>query len=203
MTTGKRQQRRRHAIALFCLPLVWLGLISACSDPYPIPASDCDDFCHATQRAACSEDYPEGCVSQCEREAVGRRFPKCEDLWHELSACYSAAPDNAFSCVAEKSRPGGICLSERAALAECAHQGGELCVQNCFRQALECSTNPSECESSCYAPSEGCEAEQIAYDSCALEAPVYCGTPEQDTRKPEDIACFAELVSLLDCAGFS
>jgi hypothetical protein len=190
------------AEASVCLPFVFVGLVSACSDPYPIPATDCDDFCYATQRAECSEDYPEGCVSQCEREAVGRRYPKCQGLWHELTACYSAAPDDAFACVADESRPGDICLSERAALAECASLGGDLCVRNCFHQANECSTDPAECEAHCYAPSEGCQAEQIAYDTCALEAPVYCGTPEQDTRQPEDIPCFGEILSLLDCAGF-
>jgi hypothetical protein len=201
MTTSK-QKRRRSAVVFVGGALLFVGLVSACSDPYPIPATDCDDFCYATQRADCGEDYPEGCVTDCEHEGVGRRYPKCLELWHELTACYLAAPDSAFECVAKQSHPRGICLSERVALAGCARPGGDVCVLNCFHGATECGTNPADCEAGCYAPSQGCDAEQVAYETCAIEAPVYCGTPQEDTRSPEEIACYGEVLSLLACAGF-
>jgi hypothetical protein len=140
-------------------------------------------------------------VSECERNAVGRRYPKCADLWREVTACYRNAPDSAFACIADESRPRDICLSERAALAGCASAGADLCVRNCFHQAAACGKIAAECEAGCYTPIEGCEREQSAYDACALEAPVYCGTPEEDTRAPEEIPCFEEIVRLLKCAG--
>ncbi|HWA71961.1 MAG TPA: hypothetical protein VG937_06505 [Polyangiaceae bacterium] len=202
MTTGKQRRRRQAALALAGVALAFVGLVSACSDPYAIPPTDCDDFCYATQRAGCDEDYPEGCVSDCEHDGAGRRYPKCVELWHELTACYRATPDSGFECVADKSRPRDICLSERAALAECAREGADSCVRNCFHSATECGKNPAECEEGCYAPPQACNAEQIAYDTCALNAPVYCGTPEEDTRSPEQIPCYDELVTLLVCAGF-
>jgi hypothetical protein len=204
MAVGKRRrgQRKRHVLALAFLPCVLAGLFSACSDPYPIAATACDDFCYATQRAGCSEDYPEGCVSACERDGPGRRYPHCQDLWHQLTACYRSAPDSAFECVADESRPRDLCLAERAALAECASEGAALCVRNCFHQASACNENAAECEADCYTPPPGCQPEQVAYDTCALEAPVYCGTQAEDTRRPEDIPCSSEIVSLLACAGF-
>jgi hypothetical protein len=177
----------------------WLAL-ARCDSPYPISATACDDWCLVTQRAGCEEDYPEGCVSECEERSLGRRFPRCEPEWLELTECYRAAPDAGFMCVDEESRPLPICIPERVALSGCVAPQRGQCIAVCLREALECAEPERLCEARCRQRQPGCQREEEALYSCQLDAPVSCVDPE--TLDPSEIPCLAEIGVLLGCAGF-
>jgi hypothetical protein len=175
-------------------------LADGCDSPYPIAPTACDDWCLATQRAQCEEDYPEGCVSDCEDRAIGRRFPRCEPLWLELAACYRAAPDASFMCVEGESRPRPICIPERVALSACASARRGACLAVCLREALACERPERLCEAQCRPRPPGCNDEEMTLYACQLKEPVLCEDPE--TLEPDQIPCLAEIGVLLECAGF-
>jgi hypothetical protein len=187
-----------------CSVLFSSALCSCNPDGYPIDPTLCDDWCFATQRAQCSEDDPERCVSECERSATGRMHPECEPEWVSLTECYRAEPQTSFICTPGEgtSAPREVCLSERAALAGCVSSGASTCFENCVTEVNECGGRLVTCEQSCTHPAAGCEVEQQELDECKVGKPVYCGGPEEDSRKPEDIPCLAEIGALLECAGW-
>jgi hypothetical protein len=176
-----------------------LGLAD-CESPYPIAPTACDDWCLVTQRAGCEEDYPEGCVSRCEDRSLGRRFPRCEPEWLELTECYRAASDADFMCVEEESRPLPICIPERVALNACVSPLRGQCLAVCLREALTCGEPERLCEASCRPRAPGCDDEEGALYACQLREPVLCQDPE--TVEASAIPCLAEIGALLDCAGF-
>jgi hypothetical protein len=190
--------RGRRGAAL----LLSLGALVHCQPGYPLEPTACDDWCFATQRQGCEEDYPEGCVSDCEANAIGRRLPRCEALWLALSDCYRAAPDADFSCVEQHSRPGPICAGPRTELAQCVSPTAGRCVESCLREASECNHPERDCESECQTPTPGCEARDRALYACRLASPVDCPPPGPDQRPSEQIPCLEETLTLLQCAGF-
>jgi hypothetical protein len=143
-----RRWARRCSRTLASVPLLLLaGLVaSGCDSPYPLAPTACDDWCLATQRASCEDDYPEGCVSNCEDRSIGRRFPSCEAPWQTLTQCYLAAADSDFQCIDDESRPRPICIDERVAYGACASPLRGSCLQVCFRQAVECAQTERICE---------------------------------------------------------
>jgi hypothetical protein len=183
------------------LAALFLAALLHCQPDYPLAPTACDDWCYATQRAGCEEDYPEGCVSDCEENAVGRRMPRCEPPWHELTACYRAAPDSDFLCVADETRPP-ICAPERIALANCVSPTTGSCVASCLREAAECPQPARDCESDCRLLTPGCDAADRALYQCRLAQPVDCRAPGPDRRPLEQIPCLPETLTLLQCAGF-
>jgi hypothetical protein len=180
-------------------------LLAACEDGYPIAPTACDDWCYATQRGGCAEDYPERCVSGCEEDALLTSVPGCETHWQELGDCYLAAPDESFTChhEFETSQVPDACHDQRAELAECLAPGGGACFRNCRREFEACGRDLAECEFGCHHPHPGCEAEQQALSVCLVDQPITCSSPEEDTRSPEEIPCLAEIGALLDCAGWN
>lgn len=175
-------------------------LLAHCQSDYPIAPTPCDDWCLATQRAGCEEDYPERCVSGCEDDLRFVRA-RCEEPWRALTACYLQAPADAFLCVEEQSRPRPICVPERVALAACGSEESGGCMASCLRQAEECGRPRRNCELACLFNTPGCSEPAIALYQCRLAAPVDCvGPGEPDPRPPEQIPCFAESLVLLDCA---
>lgn len=176
---------------------------SRCEGSYSLPPTACDDWCFATQRAGCTEDYPEGCVSECEDEAIGRRYPACEAPWLQLSACYRDAPRSAFVCADGESTALGVCFDERIAVFACASPVMGACMEACIVQATGCGRSGRACEQRCASPTPSCEAEALALYACQLAGPADCENPETDTRPPEDIPCLAEIGALLTCAGFT
>lgn len=187
-------------------PKRWMLLLAPvlphCQPDYPLAPTACDDWCYATQRAGCEEDYPEGCVSDCEEKAVGRRIPRCEPPWRALGDCYRAAPDSDFLCVADESRPLPICGPERIALADCISPTTGSCVASCLREAAECPQPARACESECRLLTPGCDAADRALYECRLTQPVDCRSSGPDQRPAEQIPCLAETLTLLACAGF-
>jgi hypothetical protein len=179
-----------------------LGLVLLCScDPaYPIAPTACDDWCFATQRAGCEEDYPEGCVSECEDSSAGRTYPECEARWLELIDCYRTASNADFHCVDDASRPRPICRQERAALAECISPvAGRSCMASCLREVAECGPPERDCEGDCETPTAGCEHEDRALYECRLTVPVLCEGEEQSSSADP---CEGAALLLLQCAGF-
>ena len=191
----------RRSLSSVCIAS---ALLSCDPDGYPIAPTLCDDWCFATQRAGCAEDEPERCVSECERSATGRMHPECEPEWVTLTECYRAQPQTSFLCTPgeDKSAPREVCLAERAALAGCAEPGASTCFENCVAEVNACGGRLVACEQACTQPAAGCEVEQQNLEECKLGKPLYCGSPEEDPRKPEDIPCLAEIGALLECAGW-
>jgi hypothetical protein len=176
-------------------------LAAGCDDPYPIAPTACDDFCWVTQRAGCEEDYPEGCVSDCEDRALARRWPRCEPRWLELIECYRRAPDSAFQCLDDESRPLPVCIAERVALGACMAPVRGPCLEVCFREAVECGEPGRRCEARCRSTPPGCEDLEQALYKCQLNGPVDCVDPELETRSVSEIPCIAEIGALLECAS--
>jgi hypothetical protein len=173
-----------------------------CEGSYTLPPTACDDWCFATQRAGCSEDYPEGCVSECEDESIGRRHPQCEAPWIELGRCYRDAPSSAFRCVEGESTPMNVCFDERIAVLDCVDPLLGVCMQACLAQAAGCGRFGRNCEERCSSPTPDCQREELAFYACQIEGPADCQDPETDTRPAQEIPCFREIEDLLTCAGF-
>jgi hypothetical protein len=186
------------------LIVVWLVACAACDDEYPIEPTLCDEWCRATERAGCEEDYPEQCVSRCESGNEIRSYPQCQASWQSAVDCYLDSEDWDFTCheFGEFSIPRDVCQAQRIAFAECVGGSAALCVEQCFRQAEACGGVARSCEEGCFWPSPGCETESHNYHTCALSKPVDCTDPESDTRALEDIPCLQEIGELLDCAGW-
>jgi hypothetical protein len=191
-----------RSLALLVLPELLVLAELGCQPDYPLGPTPCDDWCLATQRANCEEDYPERCVSACEEDWRVVRAG-CEKQWRTLTDCYLQAPAEGFLCVQKQSRPGPVCISERVALAACSSAETSTCVASCLRQAQECGRPRRNCELECQLATPGCSEPAIALYQCRLASPVDCVRPgEPDPRPPEEIPCFAEALTLLDCADF-
>lgn len=172
-----------------------------CQPEYPLAPTPCDDWCLATQRAGCEEDYPERCVSSCEDDFRFARA-RCEEQWQAVTECYLQAPAEDFLCVEERSRPRPICIRERVELAACGSAEAGSCVASCLRQAAECGRPRRACEFECLFTTPGCSEPALALYECRLASPVDCARPgEPAARPPEEGPCFAEALVLLDCAN--
>jgi hypothetical protein len=183
---------------------LWSASVSAllhCQPDYPLPPTACDDWCVATQRADCAEDYPEGCVSDCEDNALVPSEPECEEAWWRLVDCYRKAPEDDFHCIQGASQPGAICVRERVSLAGCASPLAGRCLQSCLREASECGQPQRDCEEECQTSAHGCEEAERSLYECRLVSTVDCGDTGQE-RALEDIPCSEEVFTLLACAEF-
>jgi hypothetical protein len=172
--------------------------VSGCTSEYPIAPTACDDWCFATQRASCEDDYPEECVSECEESAIGRRVPACESPWLALITCYRAAPRDQFRCIDDRSRPGSTCIEERASLAECAAPSTGRCVERCLQQTFVCDEWTRDCESECPPPPAGCEAQNRALYDCRAQTAPACG----EAIEEQDARCLDQALELLACANY-
>lgn len=188
----ERPSSAARALACGCLLAV-----TACESEYRLAPTACDDYCHATQRADCPEDYPADCVRDCENSTVSST---CEDAQAALTACYAAAQSGDFACVNEHSQPKSVCLTERRALSECLAPGSGACLEQCARQAAACGSNVSDCEAGCVEPPPGCEQATNVYNTCLLEYPVECRDWfEPDPRPLDQIPCGYEALDVLAC----
>ena len=178
-------------------------LLARCQPDYPLAPTPCDDWCFATQRAGCEEDYPERCVSGCEENDLPLPMSRCEEQWRSLTECYLQASSADFLCVEEQSRPQPICIAERVALATCGSAEAGSCMASCLRQADECGRPRRACELECLLSTPGCSQPAIALYQCRLASPVDCARPgEPDPRQPEEVPCYPQALTLLDCADY-
>lgn len=184
------------------LLVVCLLLAQGCENDYPIAPTACDDWCHATQRADCKEDEsPDDCVSNCEATALGRRFPRCEPEWLELTDCYLQAPDSAFVCVADYSQPlDSVCLEERRRANYCVSETTGLCFDQCVRKTEMCGGSLTDCEWECSSSTTGCDSQQIELYRCISEVAIVC-VPDGSAESVDDRACCEPWGQLVECLG--
>src|SRR5262245_36118956 len=107
------------------VPLTCVAFAVDCQGGYPLPATDCDDWCEATQRGKCPADDPVECVATCEAAnkgevqrgprgfVVGPSRTKCPHEVDKLVACLMSAPDAVFSCDYEQRTQTGTCPNEQ------------------------------------------------------------------------------------------
>jgi len=178
--------------------VVCLLLAQGCENDYPIAPTTCDDWCHATERADCQEDEsPDNCVSNCEATAVGRRFPRCEPEWIELTDCYLEAPNSAFVCVADHSQPSdSVCLEQRRQANYCVSELTGLCFDHCVRAVEMCGGSLTDCEWKCSSSTHGCDSQQIDLYRCLSEKAIVCGSEESVP------GCCEPWLQLLECLGY-
>jgi hypothetical protein len=200
--SARRGRASGRAALLLAASSLGLAHLRCEGGDYPIAPTACDDWCLVTQRAGCEEDYPEGCVSNCEERSLGRRFPRCEPEWLTLTECYRHAPDAAFLCVEDESRPAPICIDERVALTACAFPLRGRCLEVCLREARDCGRPTLACEARCRSQPPGCDDQQRALFACQLGQPADCQAGDNDTRDVSQIPCIAEIGTLLECANF-
>lgn len=111
--------------------LLGLSLASVgCQNEYPIAATFCDDFCHATIPSGCPYE-PENCVRDCE---LWRVRTECRGALDTLLGCYRDASSDAFVC-----RGAGegvvvrdqVCQTERDRLHTCQLPEMNECLAPC------------------------------------------------------------------------
>jgi hypothetical protein len=176
----------------------WALLLAGCRGAYSQPPTACDDYCQATQRASCSEDYPADCVRDCEERQV---VAGCEPERRTLNDCYAAADVSSYTCVNDHSEPGHVCLAERRALSECLAPTSGPCFDQCVRQTDECGATLSDCEAGCHEPPAGCELASHDYNACLLRYPNECRPwLEPDPRPAAEIPCRDEALGTLACS---
>ncbi len=188
-----------------CRAFVRFGLVGlptalafgvGCEGEYSLAPTLCDDWCVSVQRADCHEDRPDDCVSDCERENIGRAHPECEPEWRELSTCYANTDDARFSCVEGDSRPNDdVCVEERVSLGNCVSERQGLCTELCIREHAACGEQSWRCEPDCAADPPGCDEEYSALYRCKLSLPGEC--------EPDETPCFEQILEALDCPGSS
>jgi hypothetical protein len=181
----------------FVTVLGLLALLGSCETTYSEPPTRCDDWCRATQRAHCEEDWPHSCVGNCEFFGP-RNFPGCTPQWDTLLACYQVAPDSMFRCVGDVSTPlEGVCESEESAYGRCTHPVLQSCFEACvayFRACDQFELNP--CTLACTDLPDSC-LQAVPYFDCLTLHADGCdlATPDCDApRQPLD-ECIAELVA--------
>jgi hypothetical protein len=72
-----------------------LGCVS-CQDGYPIPASQCDQWCDATKLFGCQPYDPAGCVVSCNKS--GGDAPECHAQLDAVLGCLGEHPLGGLSC---------------------------------------------------------------------------------------------------------
>lgn len=140
--------------------------VVACGSGYPLPPTQCDDWCHATQRNHCREDRPADCVVACETSAAQRAG--CDDEWSQLIACYDASPDSDFVCQEGTSQPNiTVCASERQMVANCRNASATSCLRFCVHAAALCATvSAAACSESCHVDAPACNDLYNTYFDC-------------------------------------
>jgi len=122
----------------FAVACCALSASFSCEDDYPLEPTFCDDWCHATLRAACGEE-PENCVRDCE---LTKASEDCFGSQRRLLACYEEARDSDFVCAGtgfdrETRVKPDVCQTQRDALYECEAPGIGTCLALCRVQQAE------------------------------------------------------------------
>lgn len=154
-------------------------LLVGCDSTYTEPPTRCDDWCLATQRANCADDWPQQCVTKCEFFGPGR-YSQCLPAWEALLDCYAATNDAMFQCVGATSQPRpGVCQRERSRYERCAQPVIGGCLESCSARAHACTGfDETGCISGCGEVPTDC-LEAVPYFDC-LAAASSCdgGAPE-------------------------
>jgi hypothetical protein len=91
---------RTHGRFGFCaaaLALIFGALLCAsCQDGYPIPASQCDEYCDALKPTFCGNYDPAGCVLQCAQ--IGGDAPECHAELVALVSLVRGLSEQQLAC---------------------------------------------------------------------------------------------------------
>lgn len=174
---------------------------TACAD-YPLPPTDCDDWCFAEQRAGCSADDPVDCVRACEQQRTQRDVRACTLVFHAESACLRAAPAADFTCDGDLSQPTVACLTERRDFFACMAPVGGPCFDLCQLKAAGCGDSLHDCESACLDLDPSCESAATAYYACAIASPLDCGADASPATDGAETPCFDLALEFLRCVGY-
>ncbi len=112
------------------LSVVFSMIAVGCQDEYPIAATFCDDFCHATIPSGCPYE-PENCVRDCE---LWRVRTECRVGLKDLLGCYQDASSDAFVCRGRGDAVvvrDGVCQTERDQLLTCQLPDMSECLEPC------------------------------------------------------------------------
>jgi hypothetical protein len=170
----------------------------ACESGYAAPPTPCDEWCLATQRAGCADDWPHECVGSCATffypEVVSAG---CEAEWRELVGCYLRASDADFFCRADVSTPGSeVCAIEQSGLGRCLNEVWQSCVDACLALTLTCEAfDQAACSRWCVSLPDTCLA-AVTYHDCLIENAARCDflAPECAESRAVAVRCPAELV---------
>ncbi len=174
-----------------CVALLASLALAGCNDDYPLPPTPCDDYCLATQRADCSEDWPDECVRTCEFTRSPKSYPDCSGDFDALLHCYEGLGPHDFTCEADRSAPlPGRCENEERALNFCTAPIIYRCIELCQTRGQRCTNvDPNSCFRACYSRDQ-CDNARIRYLDCELADGTACD-PSPD--------CTALSVELSDC----
>ena len=157
-------------LAVFCL--------AGCEDEYSLAPTPCDDYCLATQRAGCPDDWPDDCVRNCEFTVSPTSYPDCADEFASLLGCYQALSDREFTCEFDESTPlPGRCESEEETLNFCTNPVLHRCNELCGRWNDRCENfDPNICFQSCSSSGDECVNERVRWLDCELAHMTACET---------------------------
>ena len=169
-----------------------------CSNEYPLPPTPCDDYCLATQRAGCPEDWPEKCVSSCEFLYAPEAHPECRERFDLAVACFDGASSADFHCVNERSEPReGVCQALWQTLYGCVRPLDLACERLCQGSVEGCAGLAGEdwedCWVSCRHDVAYCEEPANLYAVCEASRGPGCGASlECAPEHAALVACLAE-----------
>jgi hypothetical protein len=160
----------KAALSAFGVVLSFLG----CDNDYPIAPTPCDDWCLATQRANCKEDWPEKCVSGCAFDWGPSTEAACYDTFQALLACYARADDSDFFCRGGYSTPAdSVCEEERDRDQRCRWASESGCTSFC-NGILETCEDIVECPLNCESSACGEAGQNVV--RCLWQSRDVCGT---------------------------
>ena len=187
------------AVRLLMITGLLTFAVASCDNDYPLPPTACDDWCFASQRANCQEDWPEKCVSGCEFES--RFGSRCDEAWQSRYECYRSASTSDFFCSNGFSRiRQGLCDDEEQAWAYCAFPVPSRCGESCEAWRERCpDVELSSCWEDCARVPYACEATAVEFLDCASDEQPTCSaesvydTPACDTERSELILCLQQM----------
>lgn len=97
-----------------------MACLLACSGDYPLAATPCDDYCHATKGLQCDFYNPASCVAQCENDR--KNAPACLEQLNAVVTCFRNDPSAVEQrCSFSNFGSGTVfaCDLELGRLAEC------------------------------------------------------------------------------------
>jgi hypothetical protein len=158
-------------VALSTWFAVWSPLLGCEETQYKAPLHPCDDWCAATQRAGCEDDWPDTCVSEC---VIGNFVPGpgCIEQWRDAVDCYAHSPDTSFYCADnDRSTPELLtCYREELALSDCYAPERTACVQTCRQRYDACSTfGYTDCTNLCELTEGRCSGPIATLVACLTE----------------------------------
>ena len=99
-----------------------LACFAGCQNGYPIPATQCDEWCDATKMFGCFDYDPAGCVASCNHH--GGDATQCHAQLDAVLSCVRSQP-SAVTCEQfigdlANGGPPGTCASEQDDFEACA-----------------------------------------------------------------------------------